>query len=94
MHQQGKGLLTLKLQDGVVTSCEGDVIRSIPDNITATTRMPTRLSSICERDETGWAAEATKGIFLDLKSPSAGAYVAVDLGEVTSPVHAVNPFSP
>jgi hypothetical protein len=53
---------------------------SIAGNITAMTSMPPRLSSMCERDETGWAAEATKGIFLDLKSPSAGAYVAVDLG--------------
>jgi hypothetical protein len=86
MHQQGKGLLTLKLQDGGVTSSEGNlIIRSIPNSISTTASMPPELSSMCERDTAGWAAEATKGIFLDLKSPSAGAYVAVDLGEVKAP---------
>lgn len=91
MHQQQKGLLTLKLQDGAITCSEGSfqVIRSLSDNAIATASTPAQLSSICEHDAPGWAAEATKGIFLDLRSPSDGAYVAVDLGEVNGTVHAV-----
>lgn len=80
-----QGLFHLQLKGDAITSSDGSftVIKILGSGIAATGSTPSHLSSKCQHEAApAWAAEACKGVCLDLKSPSSGAYVEVKLGEV------------
>jgi hypothetical protein len=81
-------LLPLHVRGGTI-SCSTDsgnveVIRFLHEGVTASAAPPQLLaSSTSQHPPADWAAEAQKGVWLDLRSPAAGVYVEVPLGEVS-----------
>lgn len=84
MDQQ---LLPLKVCGGTISCSTGSsdvqIVRSLHEGVTASAAPPPQLSSSAGQHPSDWAVEAQKGVWLDLCSPTAGAYVKVPLGEVS-----------
>lgn len=84
MDQQ---LLPLEVRGGTISCSTGSknvrITRSLHEGVTASAAPPPQLSSSVGQHPPDWAVEAQKGVWLDLCSPAAGAYVEVPLGEVS-----------
>lgn len=85
-HLAAKGLLPLRLQDGMISSADGrvTVLKHLGSGVSAASNLPARLSALQQQDSPpAWAVSASHGIFLDLSSSSPSSGAVVDVGEVS-----------
>jgi len=85
-HSAAKGLLPLKLQDGTISSSDGQVtvLKRLGRGVSAASDLPACLSALQQQDTPpAWAVSASHGIFLDLSSSSPSSGAVLDVGEVS-----------